>query len=234
MYHVLIACEESQSECLAFRVAGAEAYSCDLQDCSGGHPEWHIKGDVVPLLRYSWDLIIAHPPCTYLAKSGACNLFDSNGGIKNPDRLLKLYQAADFFRIFLNVDSPRVCIENPVPLQIANLPPPSQYIHPYFFGDPWLKLTCFWLKGLYPLVSDNMVRPLGRWVSDRSNYPGYVLKGHRSAKLRSKSFPGVSRAMASQWGPDLDFFQTSLFSAPYGAENKRCSPLYYPGLSLEG
>lgn len=199
MLKVLIACEESQSECIAFRNVGCEAYSCDLQPASGSHPEWHIQCDVRDLLCERWDLVVAHPPCTYLSKAGACNLFHPGGIVKDERRFALMKQAADFFGLFLSLDCP-VAIENPVPIKAAGLPPYSQIINPFMFGEPWYKTTCLWLRKLPPLMATHLVRPLGRWVFDGKNPLGYDLHGHRSAKLRSKSFDGVSRAMADQWG----------------------------------
>lgn len=158
---VLIACEESQRVCIAFRGRGHEAYSCDIQDCSGGHPEWHIKGDALEAIRGGtittcdgvrhdigkWDLLIAHPPCTYLAASSAVRLFGKNHEIKDPGRDAKGWAAKDFFMRFYASDIPRVAVENPCPLHRYGLPQYTQIIEPYMFGDPWKKRTCLWLRG---------------------------------------------------------------------------------------
>lgn len=169
---VLIACEESQTECMAFRAKGHEAYSCDIQECSGGHPEWHIHGDVLPLLNGNkpfitqdgdlhsiigkWDLIIAHPPCIYMSNAGACRMYPKKGQI-DPERFQKAVEAKEFFMRFLEADCPRIAVENPRPLTVVGLPKESQRIQPYQFGEPWSKLTYLWLIGLSPLVPTNIL-----------------------------------------------------------------------------
>lgn len=200
---VLVACEESQEVCKAFRELDHEAYSCDIQQCSGGHPEWHLQCDALEMLKLKWDLIIAHPPCTYLTNAGATRL-RVNGEIV-PERYEKAMEAKEFFLKFLNADCPRVAVENPVPSKIHGLPPYSQIIQPYMFGEPWLKRTCLWLKGLPCLMATDIVVPEGKWVETtphgRAAKPGeWELKGKRRPKDRSKTFPGVARAMAEQWG----------------------------------
>ena len=190
---VLVACEESQVVCKAFREHGHEAWSCDLQDCSGGHPEWHIKTDARDLLNSKWDLIIAHPPCTYLTSSSASRLYDKNHLIKDCARYMDGIDAAAFFMDILTADCPRIAIENPTPLKCFRLPKYTQIIEPYMFGDPWHKRTCLWLKGLSPLEPTNIVTPKGFWVGNNSK------GGHRDQKLRSKTFDGIARAMVSQW-----------------------------------
>lgn len=206
---VLVACEESQAVTIEMRRLGHEAYSCDIQDCSGGHPEWHIKGDVLPLLKEHWDLIIAHPPCTYLSSAGAVRLFHPDHTIADPERYAKGQEAARFFRAFLETDCPRLAIENPTPLKIFGLPRYSQIIEPFQFGDPWRKRTCLWLSGLPVLQPTNVVEPLGLWVGSTSlrTRPSikerYVLNSNRDPKLRAKTFPGIARAMAEQWAGDI-------------------------------
>jgi hypothetical protein len=161
---VLVACEESQEVCKAFRWKGHEAYSADLQECSGGHPEWHIKGDVLPLIngdcsftteggqhveiQGKWDLIIAHPPCTYLSNAGANSLFKKIDGKSwmNYERYKKGLKGKAFFMKFMNADCERIAIENPIPSSVYELPKYSQTIQPYQFGHPWSKITCLWLK----------------------------------------------------------------------------------------
>lgn len=113
---VLVACEESQEVCKAFRARGHEAYSCDIQDCSGGHPEWHIKADTLEMIKMKWDLIIAHPPCTYLTTCGSPLVFNKDGSIKNRERYEKGLEAADFFMRFINADQPKIAVENPFPI----------------------------------------------------------------------------------------------------------------------
>lgn len=201
---VLIACEESQEVCKAFRALGHEAYSCDLQECSGGHPEWHIQGDVLPLLKEKWDLIIAHPPCTYLSNAGARWLYA--GGRLNQDRYTKGLDGKAFFLKFFNADCPRIAIENPIPSSVFGLPPYTQVIQPYEYGEPWSKKTCLWLKGLPPLQPTEIVTDHKPFCSSGSyskshdpKYKGASRKGG-SAKSRSKTFPGIAKAMAEQWG----------------------------------
>lgn len=192
MLRVLIACEESQTVCKAFRSLGHEAFSSDIQPCSGGHPEWHIQGDCLPLLREPWDLVIAHPPCTYLTKCGANRLFP--GGVLDSERYCKLLYARAFFLTFWESDIRHLAIENPIPLHIARLPFASQYIEPYMFGDPYCKATYLWLRGLPILMADDLRMDYKPWVN--GTYNGRSVK---SPKLRSKTFPGVARAMAEQW-----------------------------------
>lgn len=216
--NVLIACEESQRVCTAFRELGHTAWSCDIQPCSGGHPEWHILGDCLPLLNGNcaftteaggvqmqndrWDLIIAHPPCTYLSAASAVRLFDKNHNIKDIDRYMKMQEAARFFKKILRADCDRIAVENPVPLRIAGLPGYSQMIEPYFFGDPWKKRTCLWLRGLPMLYPTDMVEPEGYWIGAHGHDKAKkgMSKGFRDQKTRSKTFPGIAHAMAEQWG----------------------------------
>lgn len=212
----LVACEESQRVCIAFRERGHEAYSCDIIEPSGGHPEWHIKGDALKAIEggifYTmdgephsvdkWDIIIAHPPCTYLSAAGAVRLYDANHEIKNQERFEKGKRAARFFRQFLNADCEHICVENPVPLKVFGLPKCTQTIQPYFFGDPWKKKTCLWLKGLPTLQPDNVIEPIGYWIGayGHNKAPYGMIKGFRDQKTRSKTFEGIARAMAEQWG----------------------------------
>lgn len=212
---VLVACEESQEVCKAFRARGHEAYSCDIQPCSGGHPEWHLQVDALELLKMQWDLIIAHPPCTYLTTCGSPLAFNKDGSIKNRERYEKGLEAADFFMRFINADQPKIAVENPLPIgklfvKYGGVPPKTQIIEPFMFGDPWRKRTVLWLKGLPPLImTEAPVIPLGCWVeqtsrvrdpSFRERYPLRGYNGSRFGKERSKTFPGIARAMAEQWG----------------------------------
>lgn len=191
---ILIACEESQAVTKEFRKLGYEAFSCDILPCSGGHPEWHILGDVTPLLKQKWDLIIAFPPCTHLAASGA-------RWFKNKPAELQR-NAIDFFMMFANAVCPRVAIENPVGIMSSVWRKPDVIFHPYHFGDPYRKTTCLWLKGLPQLKYTNIVEP-GKSVSygDKSLPAWYsnLTKKNRAVN-RAKTFPGVARAMAEQWG----------------------------------
>ena len=225
--NVLVACEESQRVCISFRENGHNAFSCDLQPCSGGHPEWHIVGDALKIVNGSknmrpsdrfietedgshysfpeqWDLIIAHPPCTYLSNAGARWLYA--GGKLNTERYRKGLEGKEFFMAMLNADSPRIAVENPIPSSIYGLPEYSQIIQPYYFGEPWSKKTCLWLKGLDILQPTDIVMDHKPYCSSGSysgthdpKYKGASRKGG-SAKSRSKTFWGIARAMAEQWG----------------------------------
>ena len=218
--NVLVACEESQRVCIAFRERWHNAFSCDIEPCSGGHPEWHIMQDVVPLLNGrcsfktmdgiehsidgKWDLIIAHPPCTYLSNAGARWLYA--GGELNEERYRKGLDGKKFFMAMLNADCTRIAVENPIPSNIYDLPQYTQIIQPYQFGEPWSKKTCLWLKGLEPLQPTTIVEDYKPYCSSGSysgthnpKYKGESRKGG-SAKSRSKTFDGIARAMASQWG----------------------------------
>lgn len=218
--NVLIACEESQEVCKAFRSKGHRAFSCDLQECSGGYPEWHIPGDVMPLLNGNcvfvtsdykthiqfgtWDLIIAHPPCTYISNAGARWLYP--GGKLNEDRYKKGIDGKTFFMRFFEANCRKVAIENPIPSKIYNMPPYTQIIQPYEYGEPWSKKTCLWLKGLPPLQPTDIVQDHKPYCSSGSysrthdpKYKGASRKGG-SAKSRSRSFSGIALAMAEQWG----------------------------------
>lgn len=172
---VLIACEESQRVCIEFRNKGHEAFSCDIQECSGGHPEWHILGDVKTIVNGrcsfilqngerksidgEWDLIIAHPPCTYLSNAGACRMFRVIDGKRyvDYDRYQKMKAGREFFEMFLNCNCKKVVIENPLPMKICELPPPSQIIQPFDFGDPFSKKNAFVVKRIAAVVLDRVV-----------------------------------------------------------------------------
>lgn len=216
---VLVACEESQQVCKAFRQRGHEAYSCDIIECSGGHPECHIMQDVIPLLNGNcefetvdgtkhrtegkWDLIIAHPPCTYMSKAGARFMYLTAGNV-NQERLEKALQAKEFFMQFMNADCEKICIENPTPLKIVGLPKESQVIQPYQFGHPYSKRTLLWLKGLPELKPTNILTEYTPYLP--SNTGGFARgKGGsrgvaHNAKAASKTFSGIAKAMAEQWG----------------------------------
>lgn len=191
---VLVACEESQRVCISFRELGHEAYSCDIQECSGGHPEWHIQDDVLNHLE-GWDLIIAHPPCTYLSNVGACHLF--KGGKLNQERYQKGLAAKEFFLALYNAPCDKICIENPIPSKIYKLPKYTQIIEPYYFGEKYMKKTCLWLKNLPPLVPTQIIsNPISTSRAIWYNNSG----GKDRKKIRSKTFWGIARAMADQWG----------------------------------
>ena len=210
---VLVACEESQRVCTEFRKLGHNAYSCDILDCSGGHPEWHIKGDVLPLLNGCctfqtmdgqehsvsdrWDLIIAHPPCTYLSNAGARFLYPK--GILNEERLKIGLIAKDFFMKIYNADCEKIAIENPIPSKVYELPKYTQTIQPYEFGHPYQKKTCLWLKGLNPLQPTDIL-PKEKRQSTKIAGNWFNKGGKERQKNRAKTFPGIAKAMAEQWG----------------------------------
>lgn len=220
--NVLVACEESQEVCKAFRERGHRAFSCDIQECSGGHPEWHISGDCLPVLNGNcsfvtedgiehyqfgeWDLVIAHPPCTYLTVTGNAWFDIQKYGDKARQRYQDRYKAIVFFTQLASASAKRVAVENPIGIMSSAYGKPQQIIQPYMFGDPAEKKTALWLKNLPPLEPTNIVKPPERvkfesgksmpsWYAEAWNLP----KEER-AKLRSKTFPGIANAMAEQWG----------------------------------
>lgn len=217
--NVLIACEESQRVCNAFRKRGHEAFSADILEPSGNHIEWHIKGDVLPLIngnccfltmdgkqheiKNTWDMIIAFPPCTYLTNAGARHLW--KGGKLNEDRYKKGLEAKEFFMKFYNADCEKIAIENPTASRIYNLPKCNQIVQPYEFGHPFTKRTQLWLKGLPNLKPTKIVIPEKTFCPSGS-YSGKHNEKHRGiftkdrARQRSKTFPGIAEAMAEQWG----------------------------------
>ena len=203
---VLVACEESQAVCKAFRENGHEAYSCDIVPCSGGHPEWHLQQDVLPLLKEKWDMIIVFPPCTYLTVTGNRWFNIDRYGEKAIQRHKDRKDAIDFFMTFANADCEKIAIENPVGIMSSEWRKPNQIINPWQFGDAFEKKTCLWLKGLPELKPTNIVEipPRKRFDSGKSMPSWYAEAWHlpkeERAKLRSKTFPGIARAMAEQWG----------------------------------
>lgn len=217
---ILVACEESQEVCKAFRAKGHEAFSCDIIDPSGGHPEWHIKGDVLPLLNGNctfqtldththtqvgqWDMIIAFPPCTDLAVSGA-------RWFPEKQKDFRQQKSVAFFMHFVLAHCDKIAVENPIGIMSSIYKKPTQIIQPYEFGNPVRKSTCLWLKGLRPLLATEIVEP--NIINDgKSTYsgPAYYAKDEngrilswsdpRTAKARSKTYPGIAKAMADQWG----------------------------------
>lgn len=209
--NVLVACEESQRVCAAFRAKGHSAYSCDIINASGGAPEWHIKQDVQPLLNgnctfttcdgaqhfiQKWDLIIAFPPCTYFSVAGARWLYKD--GVVNEERYNKGLEMKKLFMAIYNADCEKIAIENPTPLKIWELPKETQIVQPYMFGEPFKKRTLLWLKGLPALQPTNMVDDYISWVNS-SSAKEHGERSHR-AKERSKTFIGLAQAMADQWG----------------------------------
>lgn len=219
---VLVACEESQRVCAAFREKGHFAFSCDIIPCSGGHPEWHIMQDALPLLngncefktcdgveweiKGKWDLIIAHPPCTYLTVTGNRWFDVDRYGEKALKRIADREEAAGFFMQLANADCEKIVIENPVGYMSTYYRKPDQIIQPYMFGDAFEKKTCLWLKGVEPLKPTDEVKPPERkkFESGKTMPAWYAEVWHlpkaERAKLRSKTFPGIAKAMAEQWG----------------------------------
>ena len=234
--NILIACEESQRVCIAFRDKGHNAFSCDILPCSGGHPEWHICGDVLPLLNGNcvfrtmdgvkhridgkWDLIIAFPPCTHLAVSGAAWFEKKRADGRQKDGI-------EFFAKFLNADCDRIAIENPVGIISGDYIPkwfpelavkygfpikPTQKIHPWMFGDNFSKTTCLWIKGLpalTPLITEQPELEWFEWIDSKTGKKkrqpkwfadAWKLSPEERSKVRSKTFPGIAKAMAEQWG----------------------------------
>ena len=220
---VLVACEESQAVCIAFRNRGHEAYSCDIQECSGGHPEWHTKGDVLRLIngdcdfwtmddnyhviQGQWDLLIAFPPCTYMTNAGAVRMCVN--GVIQEERYQKMLEAKKFFMALYNANCPRIAIENPTPMAIVGLPQYSQAIQPWQFGHPYTKRTCLWLKGLKLLkpakVIKEGIQPYvnGGNKDTKGNYRRFKGRNERDPKTRSKTFTGVADAMSVQWGGNI-------------------------------
>lgn len=220
--NVLIACEESQRVCAAFRGKGHNAYSCDIESAGGGHPEWHIKGDVLSILNGNcsfttqngkihviisrWDLIIAHPPCTYLTTTGNRWFDTGKYGKAAWNRMIERNKAIGFFYRFVMADCEHIAIENPSGIMSTAYRSPDQTIQPYMFGDPFEKKTCLWLKGLPILNATNEVTPPKRKVyeSGRTMPEWYAesfnLFPSDRRKERSRTFPGVAMAMAEQWG----------------------------------
>ena len=231
--NILVACEESQAVCKAFRKLGHNAYSCDLLKCSGGHPEWHFAHDITKVLDQTdltlengepahltgdWDLMIGHPPCTYLAVSGAQWYYhpdDKNLPIeqrrphpKFPNRAQDREDGAAFFMLLANANVKRIAIENPVGIMSSRWRKPDQTIQPYMFGDPFSKGTCLWLKNLRRLHPSKETKDRGEWIvfGSGKRLPKWYSDGLTKAKaaeerrtLRSKTFPGIARAIAEQW-----------------------------------
>lgn len=222
---ILVACEESQAVTIELRRLGHEAYSCDIIECSGGHPEWHIQGDALKLIspdcqcfttmdgcthkHTKWDMLIAHPPCTYLSNAGAARLYERIDGKSycEVERLNKGLDAKEFFLAFLNAPVERIAVENPIPSGVYRLPKYTQIVQPYEYGHPYSKKTCLWLKGLPSLQATEIVQPICSWVSGGSKKDDGTPRENkgtrfRDACTRSKTFPGIAKAMAEQWaGP---------------------------------
>lgn len=215
---VLIACEESQVVCIAFRNKGHEAFSCDLLPCSGGHEEWHLQQDVFKVIDKGWDIMIAHPPCTYLAVSGAQWYYHPEDKTlpvekrrphpKYPNRAEERTRAIEFFLALANAPIDKIAIENPIGIMSTIWRKPDQIVQPYMFGDEATKTTCLWLKNLPRLEPTKIVgkgerihfasgKSQPKWYSDA--FVKAKTKEERQT-LRSKTFPGIANAMAEQWG----------------------------------
>ena len=216
--NVLVACEESQEVCKAFRKLGANAYSCDIIECSGGHPEWHIQQDVILLINGNcsfktvdeiehtvdgeWDLLICHPPCTYMSKAGARWMYPTAGNV-DPERYRLAMEAKEFFMKFINANCKHIAVENPRPLKVVGLPKPTQIIQPYEYGHPYSKATLLWLKGLPKLNPTDIQEHYTPYLPSNTGAFSRGGGGSRGvahdAKTASKTFPGVAKAMAEQW-----------------------------------
>ena len=210
---ILLACEESQAVTIEFRKLGHEAYSCDIQECSGGHPEWHFQQDIFEVIGGgNWDMMIAFPPCTHLAVSGAAHF-------KKKIADGRQQEGIDFFLKIANVNIPRIAIENPIGIMSRIYKKPDQIIQPYFFGDEAQKTTCLWLKNMPKLyhnksanLFDKEITHVGKgeffhFIEHKTGiarkqpkwYADAFLKGGNHGKERSKTFPGIAKAMAQQW-----------------------------------
>ena len=216
---MLIACEESQVVCKAFRSLGHDAFSCDLQPCSGGHPEWHIQSDVfdVAIPGY-WDMMIAHPPCTYLTVTANKWLKDQpkrkSGALVGPERRAAVEAALVFFLKLADLPIDKIVLENPIGCVSTRWRKPDQVIQPFWFGHKERKSTCLWLKGVNTLVPTDMVEPVSYIAAGKRYSPTHYCSrrslnrldslppGPERAKLRSKTYHGIANAMATQWGTD--------------------------------
>ena len=214
---VLVACEESQATTKEFRKLGHEAFSCDLLPCSGGHPEWHYQQDVFEVINEGWDLMVAHPPCTYLTGSGVQWL--SHPGVKHlpfeerrpnpkyPNRRNDMLESVKFVKSLYDADIKHIAIENPVGLLSSRWRKPDQIVQPYMFGDEATKTTCLWLKNLPKLIPTNVVGKGERTVfTSGKSHPKWYADALKNAKtkeerqtLRSKTFEGMANAFAEQW-----------------------------------
>ena len=206
---VLVACEESQAVTIELRKLGHEAYSNDLIECSGGHPEWHLQQDTLELLNQEWDMIIAFPPCTYLTVTGNRWFNIEKYGEKAIQRHKDRDWAVNFFKLISQANCQKIAIENPVGVMSTILRKPEQIINPFQFGDAFEKKTCLWLKGLPKLKYTNVVEaPERTRFESGKTMPAWYAEAWRlpkeeRAKLRSKTFPGIANAMAEQWGGAL-------------------------------
>jgi len=211
MKKVLIACEESQAVTIAFRKLGFEAFSCDILPCTGGHPEWHYQQDIFEVINKGWDLMIAHPPCTYLSVSGAKHLYNKDGS-PNEERYNNQRQALLFVKQLMDANIKHIAIENPISVISTKLCKPDQIVQPYWFGDSASKSTCLWIKNLPKLEPTDMVDKgqFKEWIGKNGKtkkQPMWYYEALTKAKtteerrgLRSKTFQGIADAMANQWG----------------------------------
>jgi hypothetical protein len=208
---ILVACEESQAVTKELRKLGHEAYSCDLLPCSGGHPEWHYQQDVFEVINKGWDMMIAHPPCTFLAVSGARWMYNKDGSV-NQERLKNQNLALDFVQKLMDSPIEKIAIENPISVISSQIRKPDQIVHPYHFGDKASKSTCLWLKNLPKLQHTNVVEKgdFKEWIDKKTGktkrqatwYYEALQKAKTPAErrtLRSKTFSGMAKAMADQW-----------------------------------
>jgi len=203
---VLVACEESQAVTKEFRSLGHEAYSCDILPCSGGHPEWHIQDDVFNHINKEWDLMIAHPPCTYLTVTGN-RWFTNKDGSRNEERYKSRDEALDFVGNLLSCSIPHISLENPVGYISTFIRKPDQIIQPYMFGDEASKKTCLWTKNLPNLKPTNIVSKGERiYYKSGKSHPKWYAEALSKSKtaeerktLRSKTFPGIAKAIAKQY-----------------------------------
>ena len=200
---VLVACEESQEVCKSFRKLGHEAYSCDIISCSGGHPEWHIQGNALEQLNKGWDLMIAHPPCTFMSKAGARFMYPTAGNVDSK-RFAKAIEAKEFFMKMINAPIKYIAVENPTPLKVVGLPIHTQVIQPYEYGHKYSKRTLLWLKNLPPLeptdIKDSFKPYLPSNTGGKKRGQSYSRGVSKNAKESSKTFEGIAKAMAEQWG----------------------------------
>ena len=207
---ILVACEESQAVTKELRKLGHEAFSCDLLPCSGGHPEWHYQQDVFEVIDKGWDMMIAHPPCTFLAVSGARWMYNKDGSV-NQERLKNQTEALDFVQRLMDAPIDKIAIENPISVISSNIRKPDQIVQPWQFGDKAQKSTCLWLKNLPKLEPTNIVEK-GEFFEftskkgEKKRMPMWYYKALQNAKtpaerrtLRSKTFQGTAEAMANQW-----------------------------------
>lgn len=194
---ILLGCEESQAVCIEMRKRGHDAFSCDLLDCAGGHPEWHLKMDVFEAIKLGWDMMICFPPCTYLTVSANKWYKDQplrkSGALVGEKRRAARIDAIDFFMRLYNCEIPKIAIENPIGVMSSKFRKPDQVLQPWMFGHGETKATCLWLNGLPKLTVTNI-------VDGREQRIYRLWKSKDRAKLRSKTYLGIAKAMAEQWG----------------------------------